>query len=71
LHANGISLVIQQALELPEQFLTKPPSGKTLGEAALTPAHSYVALVEALLENEIDIHALFGPRSTRPDQKAQ
>lgn len=58
LHANGISLVIQKALELPEQFLTKLPSGKTLGEEALTPTRSYVALVEALLENEVDIHTL-------------
>lgn len=58
LHANGISLVIQHALELPEQFLTKLPNGKTLGEEALTPTRSYVALVEALLDAEVDIHAL-------------
>ena len=58
LHANGVSLVIQRALELPEQFLTKLPSGRTIGEAALTPTRSYVALVEALLEAEINIHAL-------------
>ena len=58
LHANGVSLVIEKALALPEQFLTKLPNGKTLGEEALTPARSYVALVEALLENEVDIHAL-------------
>lgn len=29
LHANGISLVIKKAMELPEQFLTKLPNGKT------------------------------------------
>ena len=58
LHANGISLVIEKTLSLPEQFLTKLPSGKTLGEEALTPTRSYVALVEALLENNVDIHAL-------------
>jgi len=57
LHANGVSLVIQKALELPEQFLTKLPNGRTLGEEALIPTRSYVALVEALLENEIDVHA--------------
>lgn len=58
LHANGISLVIKKVLELPDQFLTKLPNGKTLGEEALTPTRSYVALVEALLKNKIKIHAL-------------
>ena len=58
LHANGISLIIEKALELPEQFLTKLPSGKSIGEEALTPTRSYVALVEALLDSKVDIHAL-------------
>jgi len=58
LHCNGISLVIKRALTLPEQFLTKLPNGNTLGEEALIPTQSYVALIEALLEAEIDIHAL-------------
>ena len=58
LHANGISLIIKKAMELPEQFLTKLPNGKTLGEEALIPTRSYVALVEALLEANADIHAL-------------
>ncbi|HBA45937.1 hypothetical protein A2W67_03085 [Candidatus Nomurabacteria bacterium RIFCSPLOWO2_02_40_28] len=58
LHANGISLVIKKALELPKQFLTKLPNGKTLGEEALIPTRSYVALIEALLKNKIKIHAL-------------
>ncbi len=58
LHANGISLVIEKALELSDQFLTKLPNQKTIGEEALTATRSYVALIEALLENKIDIHAL-------------
>ena len=58
LHANGISLVIQKAMELPEQFLTKLPSGDTLGAEALIPTRSYVKLIEALLDAQIDIHAL-------------
>jgi len=58
LHANGISLVIKKALELPEQFLTKLPNGNTLGEEALIPTHSYVALIEALLDAKVKIHAL-------------
>lgn len=58
IHANGISLVIKKALELPEQFLTKLPSGKTLGEEALIPTMSYVALIETLLDTGVDVHAL-------------
>jgi len=58
LHANGISLVIKKALELPEKFLTKLPNGNTLGAEALIPTRSYVALIEALLEAEVKINAL-------------
>ena len=58
IHANGISLVIKKALELPKQFLIKIPNGKTIGEEALIPTRSYVALIEALLKNKVKIHAL-------------
>ena len=58
IHANGISLVIRKALELPEKFLTKLPNGNTLGAETLTPTRSYVALVEALQEADVPIHAL-------------
>ncbi len=58
IHANGISLVIKKAMELPDKFLTKLPTGKTLGEEALIPTRSYVKLIETLLENEADIHAV-------------
>ena len=58
LHSNGISVVIQKALELPEQFLTKLPNGNTLGAEALIPTLSYVALVEALLTGGVKPHAL-------------
>lgn len=54
LHANGVSLVINKI----KDFLEKLPSGQTIGEAALTPTRSYVALIEALLEAEADIHCL-------------
>lgn len=57
-HANGISLIIKKALELPEKFLTKLPSGMTLGEAALIPTRSYVKLIESLQEANAKIHAL-------------
>lgn len=58
LHANGVSLIIKRAMQLPDRFLTRLPNGKTLGCEALTPTRSYVALIEALLEAEVDIHAL-------------
>ncbi len=58
IHANGISLVIKRALSLPDQFLTKLPNGSTFGDEILIPTRSYVPLVETLLCNEVDIHAL-------------
>ncbi|MCL5666574.1 MAG: AIR synthase related protein [Patescibacteria group bacterium] len=58
LHANGISLVIKKAMELPDKFLTKLPNGNTLGEEALIPTKSYVRLMEILQENNAEIHAL-------------
>jgi len=60
LHANGISLVIKRALALKNRFLHQLPNGKTLGEEALIPTRSYVRLVEALLEKNIEIHSLLG-----------
>ena len=50
--------MIKQALALGDQFLTKLPNGKTLGEETLIPTRSYVKLIETLLENNVDIHAL-------------
>jgi len=58
LHANGVSLVISCALRLKDQFLTMLPTGRTLGEEALIPTRSYVALVESLLEDGVPIRAL-------------
>jgi phosphoribosylformylglycinamidine cyclo-ligase len=58
LHANGASLAIRIGLGLPDAFLAKLPSGRTLGEALLDPTVCYVGLVEALLDAEVDIHAL-------------
>jgi len=60
LHANGISLVIKRALALKDKFLHQLPNGKTLGEEALIPTRSYVQLVEALQEKNIEIHSLLG-----------
>jgi phosphoribosylformylglycinamidine cyclo-ligase len=60
LHANGISLVIKRALALKDKFLHLLPNGKTLGEEALIPTRSYVRLVEALQQKDIEIHSLLG-----------
>ena len=60
LHANGVSLVIERALALKDGFLTPLPDGRTLGEEALIPTRSYVGLVEALLDEGVEIHALLG-----------
>ncbi len=53
-----MSLVIERALTLKDQFLYVLPNGNTLGAESLIPAASYVNLVEAWLENEVEIHAL-------------
>lgn len=58
IHSNGISLVIKRALSLPDQFMTRLPNGRTLGEESLIPTDSYVELIEALLEAGVSIHAL-------------
>lgn len=58
LHSNGISLVIRKAMELQDKFLTKLPNGKSLGAESLIPTQSYVRLIEALQEAQVDIHAL-------------
>ena len=60
LHANGISLVIKRALALKDQFLTLLPNGRTLGEEALIPTRSYVALVEAVQEAGVEVHSFLG-----------
>jgi phosphoribosylformylglycinamidine cyclo-ligase len=60
LHANGISLVIKRVLALKDGFLHVLPNGRTVGEEALIPTCSYVRLVEALQEKEIEVHSLLG-----------
>lgn len=60
LHSNGISLVIKRALTLKDKFLHPLSNGNTLGEEALIPTRSYVGLVEALQDSNIEIHSLLG-----------
>ncbi len=55
-HSNGATYLIEQTMKLRDQFNTRL-DGKTLGEHALIPTRSYVALVEAWLDAELEIHA--------------
>jgi phosphoribosylformylglycinamidine cyclo-ligase len=47
-------------MELKDKFLHLLPNGKALGEEALIPTRSYIRLVEALQEKNIEIHSLLG-----------
>lgn len=57
-HANGISLIRDLAMSLPEGYQTRLNDGKMLGETVLTATHIYAELVLALQEADIDIHYL-------------
>lgn len=58
LHANGASLARLVAERLPDGYLTKLPSGRTLGEALLDPSLMYVPLVQSLLESDLEVSYL-------------
>jgi phosphoribosylformylglycinamidine cyclo-ligase len=55
LHANGASLARLVAERLPEGYATALPDGSAFGEALLAPSLSYVPLVAALLEGEVEL----------------
>jgi len=57
IHANGITLARHIAdKRLAEGYKTKLPSGRTFGEALLTPTNIYVQLQKKLLKENIGIH---------------
>ena len=58
LHANGASLARRVAAELPGGYGFELPSGRTFGEALLTPSVIYVPLVRALLDADVAVHYL-------------
>ncbi len=58
LHANGSSLARLIASRLPEGYATPLPSGRLFGEALLERSVIYVALVDALFAEGIDVHYL-------------
>lgn len=55
IHCNGISAIIRRAMPLPDQFLTKLESGRTLGDETLRRTRSYVGLVEAIQRAETPV----------------
>jgi phosphoribosylformylglycinamidine cyclo-ligase len=55
---NGLSLIIDRGLELPDQFLTRMPSGRIFGEAAMMPTVACAKLIEALMKAGIKIKGL-------------
>jgi phosphoribosylformylglycinamidine cyclo-ligase len=57
LHSNGISLVLERGLKLPDKLHTKLPDERRLGEHMLIPTRCYVALMESLQAVGIEIHA--------------
>jgi phosphoribosylformylglycinamidine cyclo-ligase len=58
LHANGASLGRMVAADLPDGYMTRLPSGRSLGEALLDPSVIYVKLVEALLASHSRVRYL-------------
>lgn len=58
LHCNGASLVRRIAKDLPDGFATKLPNGNYFGEEVLVPTYIYAKVVEALFDNDVDIHYL-------------
>jgi len=55
MHTNGASLARRLALELPDGYLTRLPSGRHFGEALLDASVIYVPLVEHLLERNVPV----------------
>ena len=55
LHANGASLIRMLADRASDGLQTVLPSGRSLGDAALVPAHIYVSLIAAVQKADIPI----------------
>lgn len=56
IHANGLTLARAIADKLSEGYMTKLASGKTFGEALLTPTYIYAKLVDQLFAVGIEPH---------------
>lgn len=58
IHTNGLSLARAICEKLPAGYQTKLPSGKTIGEALLTPSYIYADVVQKLFEAHVPMHYL-------------
>jgi len=54
IQSNGVSLARKIAEKQKKGYFTKLPSGRTLGEALLTPCTIYSPFVESMFEEEVD-----------------
>lgn len=55
IHSNGVSLARKIVEKTKDGYFTRLPSGKTIGQALLTPTIIYSPLVEALAEEGADV----------------
>lgn len=56
IHCNGVSLAREISTRLPDGYMHRLPSGRTFGEALLTPTFIYAKLQDALFRARVDIH---------------
>lgn len=56
IHANSLTLARKIADKLPEGYLTLLDDGRMYGETLLDPTYIYVALIEDLLNCDVNIH---------------
>lgn len=56
IHANGLTKAREIVAKLPEGFLTRLPSGETIGGALLKPTHIYSRLVIRMFEEGVEVH---------------
>lgn len=56
IHANGLTMARKLADKLPERYATKISDGIMYGEALLKPTIIYACVIQALFNNNINIH---------------
>lgn len=56
IHANGLTMARSIAKTAADGYATKLSDGRMYGEALLSPTHLYIALVQAVMEADVDIH---------------
>lgn len=56
IHANGLTMAREIAVDLPHGYLTQLENGISYGEALLEPTVLYGPIVEAILDRDVKIH---------------